>query len=589
MIAIRWDLVPLFDAKRPARTLLRMLRPDRWRILLAALVYAVKHSPIWLLPLLTANIIDVVVSRRPITLLWINAAILAVVLLQNLVTHVVWVRLNSRIVRRVGVELRSALTQRLQMLSIGYHNRVGAARLQNKVVRDVENVELMMQQSSDAGMGAIVTLIGALVLTTVRVPQFVPLFLLVVPCAAVLVSVVRRRSQARNEQFRMHVEQLSARVGEMTHLMPITRAHGLERVALRRVTGTVEEVGRAGRSLDLLNGRLGAMSWVSYQVLGAVCLVGAAWAAYTGFVPVTVGDVVLLSSYFALLTGSVVMLFGLVPVLTKGMESVRSIGEVLEAPDLEHNEGKLEVSQVEGAIELESVTTEYGLREISLTVRPGETIAVVGPSGAGKSTLLNLLLGFVRPESGRVLLDGVDMERIDLRSYRRYLSVVPQESLMFDGTVWENVTYGMPGVDHDVVTAALRDANALDFVQAMPDGWDTMVGERGARLSGGQRQRLAIARALVRDPRVLLLDEATSALDTESEAAVQLALARLMRGRTTFVVAHRLSTIRNADRLVVLDQGHLVELGSHEDLLRGNGVYARMHAAQLTPLRGQPS
>ena len=185
-------------------------------------------------------------------------------------------------------------------------------------------------------------------------------------------------------------------------------------------------------------------------------------------------------------------------------------------------------------------------------VRPGETIAFVGPSGAGKSTMLNLLLGFLRPTDGTILLDGVDAEEIDLRTYRRFLSVVPQESLLFDGTVFENVTYGMNDTPPEIVEAALRDANALDFVQALPYGWDTTVGDRGARLSGGQRQRLAIARALVRNPRVLLLDEATSALDSESEAQIQNALTRLMRGRTTFVVAHRLSTIRDADRVAVL-------------------------------------
>jgi ATP-binding cassette subfamily B protein len=215
-----------------------------------------------------------------------------------------------------------------------------------------------------------------------------------------------------------------------------------------------------------------------------------------------------------------------------------------------------------------------------LTVQPGETIAFVGPSGAGKSTLLNLLLGFIRPTGGQILLDGVDMDQIDLRSYRAFLSVVPQESLLFDGTVWENVTYGLDSVKPDTVEQALRDAYALDFVRALPHSWDTAIGERGARLSGGQRQRLAIARALVRDPKVLLLDEATSALDSQSEAQVQAALARLMRGRTTFVVAHRLSTIRDADRLVVLDRGHVQELGSHEELVRQGGLYARMRTAQ---------
>ncbi len=444
----------------------------------------------------------------------------------------------------------------------------------------------MLQQVAQAGTSAVFTLIGALTLTAIRVPEFVPLFVLVVPATALLVAYVRRRSGARNEHFRRRVEQLNSRVGEMAHLMPITRAHGLETAALHRVRGTVEEVGEAGIRLDLINGRLGAFSWVTYQMLGAACLIGAGLAAYSGVFPVTAGDVVLLSSYFALLTSAAVMLFGLAPIITRGLESMRSIGEVMQVPDIEQNEGKLVVDRVDGAIELRGVRFGFpgqdapAIDALSLTVAPGETIAVVGPSGAGKSTLLNLLLGFVRPTSGQILLDGVDMETIDLRSYRRSVSVVPQESLLFDGTICENVTYGMSGISPARVEAALRDAHALEFVERLPYGWDTPIGDRGARLSGGQRQRLAIARALVRNPRVLLLDEATSALDSQSESLIQAALVRLMRGRTTFVVAHRLSTIRHAHRVAVLAHGQLVELGPHEDLIARGGLYASLHAAQ---------
>jgi ATP-binding cassette subfamily B protein len=517
--------------------------------------------------------------------LWINASILAIVLLQNIPTHILWVRLSSRIIRSLGTEIRSALAHHLQQLSIGFHTRTGASMVQTKVVRDVENVEQMLQQVSQAGTSAVFILVGAITLTTLRVPQFVPLFALVVPATAVLVSATRNRTNARNEQFRRRVEQLNVRVGEMAHLMPITRAHALEQTALRRVRGTVEEVGEAGIRLDMNNGRLGAFSWVTYQMLGGACLVAAAAAAYGGLLPISAGDVVLLSSYFALLTSAAVMLFGLAPIITKGVESLRSIGEVMQAPDIELNEGKLVVPSVAGALNLRDVSFTFpgadspALCNLSLDVRPGETIAIVGHSGAGKSTLLNLLLGFLRPTSGSVLLDGVDMETIDLRSYRRYLSVVPQESLLFDGTVWENVTYGLGKVSAETVTAALRDANALEFVERLPSGWDTMIGDRGARLSGGQRQRLAIARALIRDPRVLLLDEATSALDGPSEALIQTALARLMRGRTTFVVAHRLSTIRNADRVAVLEHGRLVEIGPHDELLARNGFFAGLQAA----------
>ncbi|MFI5909132.1 ABC transporter ATP-binding protein [Dactylosporangium sp. NPDC051541] len=575
-----------FDGRRPVRTILHLLAPSKWRLVLAALAFAVKDSPIWLLPLLTANIIDVVVQHRPIVQLWLNAAVLAAILLQNVPMHMLWVRQMSHIVRHLGTDLRSDLAGRLQQLSIAFHTRAGAGLLQTKLVRDVENVEMMLQQVAASGTSAILTLLGALTLTAIRVPAFVPLFLLVVPCTAALVAAVRRRSGARNEEFRRRVEALSARVDEMAHLMPITRAHALEQEAVHRMRGTVEEVRAAGLRLDLVNGRFGAMSWVTYQLLGAACLIAAGWAAWTGFAPVSAGDVVLLSTYFAVLTSSVIGLFGLAPIVTRGLESIRSIGEVLSAPDLERNEGKQRITRVRGEIALEGVGYHYpeaaapAVTGVDLTVVAGETIAFVGPSGSGKSTMLNLLIGFIRPTEGRIRLDGRDMEDLDLRSFRQAVSVVPQEPVLFDGTIWDNVTYGRRDLTEETVTAALRDANALGFVEALPHGWDTLVGERGALLSGGQRQRLAIARALVRDPRVLLLDEATSALDSESETLVQQALARLMRGRTTFVVAHRLATIRNADRIVVLAGGRLAEVGTHAELLAAGGLFARLHGLQ---------
>ncbi|NYI04476.1 ABC transporter ATP-binding protein [Allostreptomyces psammosilenae] len=576
-----------YRGEHPVRTLLYLFRDERVALVLAVLVFVVKHSPTWLLPLVTANIIDVVVQHGPITDLWINVGVILVILLVNPPLHLLYVRWLHGAVRRTGSRLRWALCGRMQQLSIGYHARMSASVLQAKVIRDVETIEQMIVQTVDGGLGSLTVLIGGLVIIGVSAPAFLPVFLVVVPAAAYLVARLRARMRTRNESFRREVELLSSRVHEMTSLIPITRAHALESDALRRVDGSLRQVLDSGLRLDRINGRFASLAWVLLNILGVVTLAAAALVVYYDVLPLTPGDVVMLSSFLTILTGSTTALMSLTPVITKGLESVRSVGEVLQAPDLENNAGKAQVTRVEGAFEFRSVGFRYegsdasAVRDFTLTVSPGETIAFVGASGAGKSTVLNLLIGFLRPTSGRILLDGTDMETLDLRSYRRFLSVVPQESILFQGTIRENVTYGLPQVSEEKLLAALRDANALEFIERMPDGLDTVVGERGARLSGGQKQRLAIARALIRDPRVLILDEATSALDTASEALVQQALARLVRGRTTFVVAHRLSTIKGADRIVVMRHGGIEEVGSHEDLLARAGAYTSLQAHQL--------
>jgi len=574
------------DAKHPVVGMRALLGRDRKRFVIAAIVFTIKDSPMWLMPVVTASVVDVVVNGGPLRhLVWIAVGA-AILLGQNYPFHMLFVRMFMGASRQLGAELRNALVARLQVLSIGYHARSSAAVMQTKLVRDVENIELALLQVGTPALSATNIFVGAITMTAVQVPQFLPIFALAVPCGAALWWAMRRSAMKRNADFRREVEVFSSRVGEMATLLPITRAHGLEHVAAARVADGAEGVRSAGLRLDILNGRFGAISWITLQLLTVGCLLVAAAVSMTGWIDVSPGQVVLLGTYFSLLTGAVTSVLALAPLAAKATESVRSIAEVLQEADVELNEGKRQVESVVGHLRFVEVSFSYPgtkghtLQHIDLDIPAGTTTAFVGASGAGKSTLLNLVLGFLRPDDGRVELDGLAMSDLDMRTARHYVSVVPQESVLFEGSVRDNITYGLGAVEESRVNDALAGANALEFVEQMPDGLDTVVGERGAKLSGGQRQRLSIARALIRDPRILLLDEATSALDSESEAKVRQALGNLLAHRTALVVAHRLSTVRAADLIVVLDGGRIVERGTHDELVALAGFYARMHALQ---------
>jgi ATP-binding cassette subfamily B protein len=332
--------------KNPLQTLWIYFESDRLHLLGAAGVFIVKHSPIWLMPLLTANLIDVVVQHQPISGLWWNAFILVILLLQNIPLHIVYMRQLSIALRRMETRLRYALSLQFQRLSIGYYTRASAGVLQTKVIRDVEAIVDMVRQLFDGALAAICNMLGALVITAIRVPEFLPFFLVMVPISAVLVQTMRRKLTVRNTQFRTEIERMSARVTEMTHLIPITRAHGLERNELAHMENTLTDVRKAGLELDFTNAIFGSLSWVLYNIFNVVCLVAAVWLAYYKVFPITAGDVVMLTGYFGSLTNAVMGLVNLVPMISKGFESVRSIEEVLESADLEKNEGKIVVMLV---------------------------------------------------------------------------------------------------------------------------------------------------------------------------------------------------------------------------------------------------
>ena len=580
------ELVHQFKGESPIRTLRYLLKDQRKNVALAVFFFSIKHSPAWLIPVITANMIDIVVEKKSTVDLAINSAALIFVVAQNFPTNLLYVRFLATAIRETENRLRSALVVRMQQLSIGYYQKTNAGALQTKVVRDVENIEQMLRHMSDGGLAALNGLIGAIVVTSIRVPNFLIFFIVVAPIASITIIRLRKSLNEYNEDFRSQIEKMSSRVNEMTTLLTVTRAHGLERRAVGRMKDSFATVQEAGLRLDRINGRFNAAAWVTFQMANVLCLILSAYFALNGMFGISAGDVVLLTSNFGMLIGSIILLASLAPAISKGFASITSLGEVLESPDLEINQGKKDVEKVDGVIEFSDVAFTYptnhkpSLKNITFSAKPGQMIALVGPSGSGKSTLINLVIGFLRPSSGSIRVDTLDYKDLDLRTVRKFLSVVPQESVLFDGTIAENISYGLSDVSELDIRTALKDANALEFVEAFDDGIETIVGERGARLSGGQRQRLAIARALIRNPRILILDEATSALDSESERLIQDALSRLMLNRTTFVVAHRLSTIKEADLILVLEDGAIVQTGTHAQLVLESGVYKRLYDAQ---------
>ena len=411
-----------------------------------------------------------------------------------------------------------------------------------------------------------------------NVPLFLVVFLLVIPIAVFLVVYFRRRSRSQNELFRTKVEEFSTDVSEMSATLPLARAHALEAEAIQKVLGSANELRVRGVALDWLNGKFGALTWVSYQVLGLLSLGLAAYLAITQLSNITPGQVVLVGSYFAVMMGNAIGILNILPVLARGVESLRSIGEVLENSDLENNDGKTVLGNFTGDIRASNLSAGYPdsmvLNNINLHISPGQTIALVGKSGSGKSTLAYTLLGLLPPLAGQLELSRVPIEELDLRSVRRRVSLISQEPVVMNATVAQNVAFGLE-LNRAEVSRCLQNSNLREL--ASDANLDLRLGVGGKQLSVGQRQRLAFARAIYRKPSLLLLDEPTAALDTESEAQLEAALRGVKGEMTVVVIAHRLNTVKNADCIYVLDNGSVAEFGTHNELMQAKGVYYRLY------------
>lgn len=567
------------------QTLHMLYRGHYLKLFVSFIFFMLKHSPVWILPIVTANLINFVSEpgEKDISILYINIIVLTVVIIQNLPSQMLHIGFMSKAIRHVEAGLRSTLIRKLQHLSISYHSELRSGKLQAKVLRDVEMIEIMSKQMMLGVLPAIMNIIVAIAVTITRSWTVALFFIVAIPISVVLVFFFKNKLTRRNREFRKEVEEMSGQVAETVEMIPVTRAHGLEQVEINKVDTLLQNVRGKGYKLDMTEAFFGASNWVVFQLFQVLCLLFTVYLAYMGSIPI--GDVILYQTYFTTILMSISGLINIYPQLAKGFESIHSVSEILFAKETQEYQGKTKIKDLSGKVVFEDVyfqykdTKKHVLSNFNLQVTPGEFIAFVGESGAGKSTILNLITGFYRPTNGRIVIDEIPMDELNMIKYRRQLAVVPQNTILFSGSIRENIAYGLAEVTEDQIWQALEMANLRDVINDLPEGLDTKIGEHGDRMSGGQRQRIAIARAFIRNPKMIILDEATSALDNISEKLIQDSMKELIKGRTTFIVAHRLSTIREADRIVVMKNGRCVEIGTYQELLELKGEFYRMKAA----------
>lgn len=565
--------------------LLAYIKPYKKRLAAAVVCIIMAAGANLYLPWIIKDMIDDVLMSKDMLMLNLIAAGILVVMFTRGVFYYGQSYLVSYVGQRVIIDVRSVLFRKFQKMPLSYYDRQQTGTVMSYITNDVS----AMQSAIVDNLIELVTessiLIGSLAMMIYLDWKLSLLTLMTIPLVGFAMKIFGRKLKRSSTVIQERAAEITSLLQESISAIRVVKSFVRETYEIRRF----EEQNWKNFQAAMKNVKLTSLLTPTVEFLAAIAVTFIVW--FGGYEVVneviTAGELVAFLTYAVNLANPVKRLSRVYAAIQKAMAAADRVFEVMDLDEkITDVPGAKPLPPIKGEVEFKDITFSYkkgqpALQHISLKAEPGQMIALVGPSGSGKSTIANLIPRFYDVDSGTISIDGHDIRQVTADSLREQIGLVPQETMLFSTTVMENIRYGrLDATDEEVVEAA-RAANAEEFIKDLPEGYDTKLGERGLNLSGGQRQRLAIARAILKNPRVLILDEATSALDTESEKIVQDALDKLMVGRTSFVIAHRLSTIFNADQIFVVENGHLREHGTHEELLAAGGLYSNLYNIQF--------
>ncbi len=537
--------------------------------LLSAVIKIFRSLPVAVLPVITANVIDIISQNRNIEALWINLIAALLLLLSNIYFSYLIAAVFEKTCRKMEEAYRIAIIQKLQILSISFHNELQNGVIISKVIRDAEYLTSGYLWLFNQGINILVYAAAAIIMTLINCPWMSLFFLFCIPAALFLSSLFQNSVSALNYNYRTQMEQGTSSVDEMLQMIPVTRAHGLQNSENRRLSKYINQIQKTGIKLDIANETMSSISWFILQFFQLLCLGVSAFLAGKGMI--SLGMIALFQSYFSAIVIRASNMMNEYPQFAQGMESFNSIAELLCTDLAEHTGNRKLSAAIQGHIQLENISFRFRsgadvIHRISLDIPAKSTIAFIGPSGCGKTTLINIIIGFYTPDEGKVFIDGYNLFDLDLIHYRNSIAVVPQHSILFHDTLYNNLTYGLLYVSESDIKKVLSQVGMEDYINSLPDGLETIIDENGGVLSGGQLQRIAVARALLRKPRILIMDEPTSALDSDSEEKIIRLIDDLHGICTIILIAHRLNTVHNADQIFILENGTIKAQGQYDDI-----------------------